>query len=59
MPLQITKSKSRAVWGFSENLLNVLSGINKQQPTCSILVGDCNAKLSKSRPSDKDNKAKT
>ena len=33
----------------------MLSGINNQQPTCSILVGDFNAKLSKWCPSDKDN----
>ena len=40
-----------------ENLIDVLSSINNQQPTCSILVGDSNAKLSKWCPSDKDNKA--
>ena len=39
---------------FWENLIDVLSGINNQQPTCSILVGDFNAKLSKWCPSDKD-----
>ena len=32
------------------------SGINSQQPTCSILVGDFNAKLSKWCPSDKNSK---
>ena len=32
---------------FFENFIDVLSGINNQQPTCSILVGDFNAKLSK------------
>ena len=31
---------------FCEKLIDVLSGINKQQPTCSILVGDFNAELS-------------
>ena len=34
----------------------MLSGINNQQPTCSILVGDFNAKLSKWCASDKDSK---
>ena len=29
-----------------ENLIDMVSGINNQQPTCSILVGDFNAKLS-------------
>ena len=33
----------------------MLAGINKQQPTCSIPVGDCNVKLSKWCPSDIDN----
>ena len=39
---------------FCENLIDVLSGINNQQPTCSILVGDFNAKLLKWCPSDQD-----
>ena len=34
----------------------MLSSINNQQPTRSILVGDFNAKLSKWCSSDKDNK---
>ena len=38
-----------------ENLIDVLSGINNQQP--SDLVGDFNVKLSKWCPSDKDSKA--
>ena len=42
---------------FCENFIDVLSDINNQQPTCSILVGDFNAKLSKRCPSDKDSKA--
>ena len=42
---------------FCENLIDVLSGINNQQQTCSILVGDFSAKLSKWWPSDKDIKA--
>ena len=42
---------------FCGNLVDVLSGINNQQPTCSILVGDFSAKVSKWCPSDKDNKA--
>ena len=42
---------------FCEKLVDVLSAINKQQPTCSILVCDFNAKLSKWCPSKKDNKA--
>ena len=42
---------------FCENLIDVFSGINKQQSTCSILVHDSNAKLSKWCPSDKYNKA--
>ena len=42
---------------FCENLIDKLSGINNQQPTCSILIGDFNAKLSKWWPSDKDNKS--
>ena len=42
---------------FYENLIDVLSGINNQQQTCSILVDDFNAKLSKWCPSDKDSKA--
>ena len=42
---------------FCENLIDVLSDITNQQPTCSILVGDFNAKLSKWCPSDKDSKA--
>ena len=41
---------------FCENLIDVISGINNQQPTRSILVGDFNAKLSKWRPSDKGSK---
>ena len=41
---------------FCKNLINVLSGINKHQLTCSILVGNFNANLSKWCPSDKDNK---
>ena len=43
---------------FCESLIDVLSGINKLQPTCSILVGDFNANLSKLCPSNKDNKAR-
>lgn len=39
---------------FNGNLIDVLSGIFKQQKTCSILVDDFNAKLSKQCPSDKD-----
>ena len=35
----------------------MVSGINNQQPTCSVLVGDFNARLSKWCPSDKDSKA--
>ena len=35
----------------------MVSSVNNQQPTCSILVGDFNAKLSKWCPSDKYNKA--
>ena len=42
---------------FCENLINVLSGINDQQPTCSVLAGDFNVELTKWCPSDKDNKA--
>ena len=42
---------------FCKNLIDVLSGINNQQPTCSILVGDFNAKWSKWYSSDKDRKA--
>ena len=42
---------------FYESFIDVLSGINNQQPTYSILVGDFNAKLSKWCPGDKDNKA--
>ena len=42
---------------FCENLIDVLSGINNQQPIYSVLVGDFNAKLSKWCPSDKYNKA--
>ena len=42
---------------FCENLIDVLSGINDQQPIYSVLVGDFNAKLSKWCPSDKYNKA--
>ena len=42
---------------FCENLIDILSGINNQQPKCSILVGDFNAKLSKWSPRHKDNKA--
>ena len=57
MYLQITKSKSRAFESFCENLIDVFLGINKQQPACSILVDDFNAKLSKWCPSDKNNKA--
>ena len=30
---------------FCEDLIDVLSGINNQQPTCSVLVGDSNAKI--------------
>ena len=37
---------------FCENLIDVLSSINNQQPTHSILVGDFNAKLSKWWSSD-------
>ena len=35
----------------------MLSGINKQQPTCLTLISDFDAKLSKWCPSDKVNKA--
>ena len=42
---------------FCENLINVLSGINDQQPRCSVLAGDFNVDLTKWCPSDKDNKA--
>ena len=42
---------------FCKNLIDVLSHINNQQPTCSILVGDFNTKLSKWCPGDKDRKA--
>ena len=42
---------------FCENLIDVLLGIDNQQPTCSILVGDFNAKLSNQCPNDKGNKA--
>ena len=42
---------------FCENLIDALSGIDNQQLTCSVLVGDFNAKLSKGCPSDQDNKA--
>ena len=42
---------------FCENIIDVFSGIHNQQPTCSVLVGDFNAKLSKWCPSAKDNKA--
>ena len=42
---------------FCENLIDVISGINNQQPTCSILVSDFKANLSKRCPSDKYNKA--
>ena len=41
---------------FCENLIEMLSGINKLQPTCSILVGDFNAKLSKWFASEEGNK---
>lgn len=40
---------------FCENLINVLSGINKHQLTCSVLVGNFNANLSKWCLDDKDN----
>ena len=42
---------------FCEKLIDVTSYIDNQQPTCSILVGDFNAKLSRWCPSAKDNKA--
>ena len=42
---------------FCKSLIDVLSGVNNQQPTCSILVGGFKAKLSKWCPSDKDSKA--
>ena len=42
---------------FCKNLIHALSGINKQHPTCSILVGDFNTKLPKWCPNDKDSKA--
>ena len=65
MFLDMYLSKSRAVINqnqeqfesFYKNLINVLSGINNQQPISSILVGDFNSKLSKWCPSDKGNKA--
>ena len=40
-----------------ENIIDVFSRSNKQQPTGSILVRDFNAKLLKWCPNDKDNKA--
>ena len=49
MPLQITNAKSRGFESFCKNFIDILSGTNKQQPTCSILFGDFNAKLSKWR----------
>ena len=42
---------------FCKNLIDVLSGVNNQQPTYSVLVDDSNIKLSKWCPSDKDSKA--
>ena len=42
---------------FCENLIDVLLSINNQQPACSILVCDFNAKLSNWCTSDKDSKA--
>ena len=35
----------------------MLSGVNDQQPTCSVLAGDFNVELTKWCPSDKDKKA--
>ena len=42
---------------FGKNLIDVLSGVNNQQLTYSILVGDFNGILSKWCLSYKDNKA--
>ena len=56
-PYRSTSQNQEHFESFFENLVDVLSDINNQQPTCSILVGDFNAKLSKWCPSDKDNKA--
>ena len=42
---------------FSSNLDPLLSKINDNHPTCSILRGDFNAKSSKSCNSDKSNRA--
>ena len=56
-PCRSTSQNQEHFESFFENLVDVLSDINNQQPTCSILVGDFNAKLSKWCPSDKDNKA--
>ena len=39
---------------FCKSFIDVLSDIYKQQPTCSILAGDFNAKPSKWCPNDKD-----
>ena len=38
MLLQITNQNQERFESFCENLIDVLSGINNQQPTCSILV---------------------
>ena len=57
MSLQIAKSKSGAVWVLFRKLIDLLSGINKQQIRYSILVNDFNSKLSKWYPSDNENKA--
>ena len=59
MSLQIIKSKSRAVKVLFRKLIDVLLGIHKQEPTCSTLLGDFDAKLSKICPSDKDKVTET
>ena len=42
---------------FCKNFIDMLSGINDQQPTWSVLAGDFNVELMKWCTNDKDDKA--
>ena len=57
IPYRLPNQNQEQFEYFYKNLIDVLSGINNQQLTCSILVVDFNARLSKWCASNKDNKA--
>ena len=57
IPLQYTSQNQEQIESICKKLINLFSGMIKQQPTCSTLVGDFIAKLSTWCPNDKDKKS--